>query len=316
MSESSQDRREFLKLMASGAVLAGLGSLPFRARASSSASGKVKLVILHTNDQHSHIEPFPANDPKYPGMGGFARRAAVINDIRKAENNVVLLDAGDIFQGSPYFNFFGGEPELKLMSEMGYDAATLGNHDFDNGLDGLAKVLPHAKFPFVSANYDFTDTPVSGKIQKYTIIHREGVRIGIFGLGVKLEGLVPKKAYGNTRYSDPFEKAAQTALLLKKEKKCDVIICLSHLGIDSDDNGPCDMTWAKQSKHIDVLIGGHSHRFIDPAYQWKNSDGEDIVIAQVGWGGIKLGRIDLIFDKKSGKKEVSTSMVKIFKNQV
>ncbi|MFH0894053.1 MAG: metallophosphatase [Bacteroidota bacterium] len=302
--------------MASGAVLAGLSSLPLRAMSASSTTDKIKLVILHTNDQHSHIEPFPANDPKFPGMGGFARRASIINDIRKAENNILLFDAGDIFQGTPYFNFFGGEPEFKLMSEMGYDAATLGNHDFDNGLDGLAKVLPNAKFPFVSSNYDFSETPVSGKIQKYVILHREGIRIGVFGLGVKLEGLVPKNAYGKTRYSDPIVKAAEMSLFLKKEKKCDVIICLSHMGVDSDNGGPCDITLAKQSKNIDIIIGGHSHRTLEPAYCWKNSDGEDIVIAQVGWGGVKLGRIDLLFDKKSKKKETISSVVKIIKNQL
>ena len=154
-------RRDFISRVAGGAAALGLSSVPFDILARNEI---IKLTILHTNDVHSHIDPFPMNDPKYPGMGGVAQRAAIIDKIRAEEKNVLLLDSGDIFQGTPYFNLYGGELEMKLMSKMQYDASTVGNHDFDNGLDGLAKQLPHASFPFLCSNYDFTGMipPLSG----------------------------------------------------------------------------------------------------------------------------------------------------------
>ncbi len=262
----------------------------------------VKITILFTNDTHSRIESYPLNDSKNPGLGGYARRAALIKKIRNEEPNVMLFDAGDVFQGTPYFNFFGGALEFKLMSMMGYTAITLGNHDFDNGLEGLLKQLPNATFDIISSNYDFSETILKDKIQPYKIYNVAGVKVGVFGLGIELQGLVSALNYGKTRYLNPEEKAAEMAYLLKKEKKCDLIICLSHLGFSYQDNKVSDVKLAKQSKNIDIIIGGHTHTFMDKPYIFRNSDGKNIIIGQVGTGGVKLGRIDLYFSKKTGIK--------------
>src|SRR5687768_6026271 len=194
-------RREFLQLLTGGGALLGLGFLTSGFRPI--GKPKVKIVILHTNDVHSHLEPFPANDPKYPGLGGVERRSALIRDVRAKEKNVILLDAGDIFQGTPYFNMFGGEVEMKLMTAMGYDATAIGNHDFDGGLDNLAKQLKHADFPMLVANYDFTGTPMEGKTIPYKIFEHEGIKTGVFGLGIEMAGLVDSRLYGKTVYLDP-----------------------------------------------------------------------------------------------------------------
>jgi 5'-nucleotidase len=271
----------------------------------------VKLTILHTNDVHSHIDPFPHNDPKYPGMGGVAQRAAIIDKIRAEEKNVLLLDSGDIFQGTPYFNLYGGELELKLMSKMQYDATTIGNHDFDNGLDGLVKQFPHASFPFLCSNYDFSDTLMAGKTILYKIFLIDGIKIGIFGLGIELEGLVDKRLYGNTKYLNPVVKAAETAHLLKKEMKCDLVICLSHLGYKYKEEKISDVELAKQSLNIDLILGGHTHTFLDSPVKLRNRHGEEILICQVGWAGIKLGRVDYYFEISSRKKHATASTLKV-----
>jgi 5'-nucleotidase len=303
-----QSRREFLIRVAGGAAVLGLGTWPSRLMAEGEI---VKITILHTNDVHSHIEPFPDNHPRWPGMGGVARRAALITKIRAREKNVLLLDVGDIFQGTPYFNLYGGSLELKLMSEMGYDASTIGNHDFDNGMDGLVNQLPNATFPLLNANYDFTDTPLNNKISPYKIFMRDDVKIGVFGLGIELAGLVDKKLYGNTKYLDPVEKAANMAHLLKKEMKCDLVICLSHLGYKYQDKKISDEVLAKQSMNIDLILGGHTHTFLDEPVKYKNREGKEILVAQVGWAGVRLGRIDYYIEKKSGKKTSDCSSVKI-----
>jgi len=302
-------RREFIKTMIMGGALFGLSATPLRLFANKDL---VKITILHTNDTHSRIEPFPYSDLKYPGLGGFARRATLIKDIRKKEQNVLLFDAGDIFQGSPYFNYYGGELELKLMSEMGYDAATIGNHEFDNGLPGLIKQIPNATFPFVCSNYDFSKTILNGKTKPYLIFIKEDIKIGVFGLGIELKGLVDSKNYENTIFIDPYTKAAEYAHLLKKEMKCDIVICLSHLGYNSKDNQPCDYDMAKQSKNIDLIIGGHSHTLLKNPVKIYNSDDKIIYIGQVGWGGVYIGRFDIYIDKPTKKKFVETYTKKIF----
>jgi len=307
------DRREFIKMILAGGTLAGLGSLPLDALAKREM---VKITILHTNDTHSRIEPFPAEDPKYPGMGGFARRAALVKSIRSKEKNVLLFDAGDVFQGSPYFNYYGGEVEFKMMSDMGYTAGTLGNHEFDNGIEGLALQLPQATFPFICSNYDFSDTPLNGKTHPYKVFEIDGVKVGVFGLGIELQGLVLDWAYGKTRYLDPAAKAAEMAYLLKKELKCDLIICLSHLGFSYQSKKISDIAIAKQSKNIDIIIGGHSHTFLDKPVVFRNSDKKEIIIAQVGWGGVKLGRIDFFLQRGSKLKIASADTINIFNNQV
>lgn len=308
-------RRDFLrKSFIAGSGLAVFSSLPEYVWGAFAADDLIKLTILHTNDVHSRIDPFPDNSPKFAGLGGVARRAALIKKIRSEEKNVLLLDAGDIWQGTPYFNMYGGELEFKLMSEMQYDASTIGNHDFDNGLEGLVKQLPHAKFPFINCNYDFSDTPMNGKTIPYKIFYRDDLKIGVFGIGIELKGLVDKRMYGNTIYLDPLQKSAEMAHLLKKEMNCDMVICLSHLGDRYDDKKVSDMVLAKQSKNIDLIIGGHTHRFLDKPVVMVNSDGKEVLVAQVGWAGIKLGKIDFYFSRKKKRKFALGSSVKISDN--
>lgn len=276
-----------------GSGLIALNSFPFETLAGSTES---RLTILHTNDVHSRLEPFPADGGKYAGLGGVARRAKMIQQIRNEVSNVLLLDAGDIFQGTPYFNLYKGEPEIKLMSAMKYDAATMGNHDFDAGADGFAKQLIHANFPILTANYDFTQTPLEGKTQPFTIIKKGKIKIGIFGLGIELKGLVPDDAYGHTKYLEPIQMANSVAEKLKKREHCDMVICLSHLGYSYSFRKVSDMILAKETEHIDLIIGGHTHTFLDQPTVMKNKVGKEIVINQVGWAGIRLGRLDYSFD--------------------
>ena len=284
-------RRDFIQKTAASSVLLGLSGVSL---SSFSTIDTKKITILHTNDTHSHIDPFPADHPKNPNMGGAARRAAIIESIRKEEKNVLLLDAGDIFQGTPYFNYYGGELEFKLMSMMQYDLATMGNHDFDNGIDGFYAQLPNAKFDFVSANYDFKNTVLNDIVKPYKIIIKDGIKIGIFGLGVQLDGLVDKKLYKETVYNNPIEVAQDMTRILKEEKKCDLVICLSHLGFKYKDEPekPSDIVLAQKTKNIDLIIGGHTHTFLDKPVIEKNSEGKEVLINQVGCFGVNLGRID------------------------
>jgi 5'-nucleotidase len=284
-------RRDFIQKTAASSALLGLSGVSL---SSFSTIETKKITILHTNDTHSHIDPFPADHPKNPNMGGAARRAAIIESIRKEEKNVLLLDAGDIFQGTPYFNYYGGELEFKLMSMMQYDLATMGNHDFDNGIDGFYTQLPHAKFDFVSANYDFKNTVLNDIVKPYKIIFKDGIKIGIFGLGVQLDGLVDKKLYKETVYNNPIEVAQDMTRILKEEKKCDLVICLSHLGFKYKDEPekPSDIVLAQKTKNIDLIIGGHTHTFLDKPVIEKNSEGKEVLINQVGCFGVNLGRID------------------------
>ena len=263
-----------------------------------------KVTILHTNDTHSNIDPFPANHAKYPNRGGVARRFELIQKIRGEEENVVLLDAGDIFQGTPYFNKYGGVLEMKLMTELGYDAATMGNHDFDSGLNGFVAAQKFANFPFLCANYDFKNTEVEGQTQASTILNRGGIKIGIFGVGIELEGLVPDSKFGETRYIDPIDIANQQAINLK-EKGCDLIICLSHLGYEYPTAKLSDRVLAKKTKNIHLIIGGHTHTFLDKPTEELNSEGKIVLINQVGFAGLNLGRIDFEIETKVfSKKEV------------
>lgn len=296
-------RREFIKNTAASSALLTLTGLSL----SSFKSEDVKhITILHTNDVHSYIDPFPPNHPKNPNMGGVARRAAIIETIRKENPNVLLVDAGDIFQGTPYFNYYGGELEFKLMNMMGYEIATIGNHDFDNGIDGLLAQMPNANFDFVSSNYDFKNTVLDGHVKPYKITYVDGVKIGVFGLGVELQGLVDKKNCKETVYNDPIESATDMARILKHEQKCDMVICLSHIGFNYKDepNKVCDLILAKKTKDIDLIIGGHTHTFLDKPVIEKNLDGKDVLINQVGCYGLNLGRIDfyLTTDKQIASK--------------
>jgi 5'-nucleotidase len=266
-----------------------------------------KITILHTNDTHSNIDPFPVNHAKFPNKGGVAKRYEMIQKIREEEENVILLDAGDIFQGTPYFNMFGGVLEMKVMTAMGYDAATMGNHDFDGGLDGFLKAKEYAMFPFLCSNYDFSETILNGHTIKSTIIEKGNLKIGIFGVGVELKGLVPDAKYGATKYLDPIECANKEALKLKKDG-CDLIICLSHLGYQYDTDKVSDIQLARKTKNIHLIIGGHTHTFLEKPTEEKNLDGDLVLINQVGWGGIQLGRLDFSVEKRNFTRKESMSI--------
>ena len=301
-------RREFIQKTAATSALLGLGGLSL----SSFTSLETKhLTILHTNDVHSYIDPFPANHPKNPNMGGVARRAALIESIRAENSNVLLLDAGDIFQGTPYFNYYGGEIEFKLMSMMRYDIATIGNHDFDNGIEGLFAQLPNASFEFVSANYDFKNTVMNGHVKPYKIFNKSGIKVGVFGLGVGLEGLVDKKNCKETIYNDPLEIATDMSRILKQERKCDLVICLSHIGYKYKDepNKICDTILATKTRDIDLIIGGHTHTFLEKPTVLMNLDKKEVLVNQVGCYGVNLGRIDFYFDNDKSKSSIGKSII-------
>jgi len=292
------DRRRFIKKTGATTAFIGVGSLSLQAFKTPTTK---HITILHTNDSHSRIEAFPSNDKKFPKLGGFERRATLVSGIRSENPNTLLLDAGDIFQGTPYFNFFGGELEFKLMSLLQYDAATIGNHEFDNGLEGLLKQLPHAKFDFLSANYDFKNTVLDTHVKPYKVFVKDGLRIGVFGLGVELNGLVDKLLYKETLYNDPVAVAQDVSRILNEDEKCDLVICLSHLGYHYKKNKDkiSDLKLAKLTKGIDLIIGGHTHTFLKKPTIVKNIEGKNMLVNQVGWAGINLGRIDFYFDKKT-----------------
>lgn len=301
-------RRDFIKQTSASAALVSLGSVGLTSCIQTEK--QKKITVLHTNDVHSHIDPFGPEDGKNPNKGGVARRASLIDAIRLENPNTLLLDAGDIFQGTPYFNYYGGELEFKLMSKLKYDAATIGNHDFDNGVDGLYAQLPHAQFDFLSANYDFSNTVMDGHVKPYKVYEKDGIRIGVFGLGVHLEGLVSKKLYKETVYLDPLEISKDMSLILKEEEKCDLIICLSHVGYDYDGNPDfvSDLIIAKNSKDIDLIIGGHTHTFLPEPTVVTNSVGNKVLVNQVGCYGINLGRIDFYLDNNKNKMAKGTSL--------
>jgi 5'-nucleotidase len=302
-----ENRRKFIKQSVLGTAAISL----FPAQAFAGTSEFKQLTILHTNDMHSHIHPFESGRNK--GIGGMAQRATIIKKIRKEGNQVLLLDAGDIFQGTPYFNVYGGELEFKLMSEMSYDASTIGNHDFDNGLDGLIKQLPHAKFPFIVSNYDFSDTNMHNKYLKYKVFNKGGIKVGVFGIGIELEGLVPKNLYGNTLYQNPIEKANYYSDHLKNSLGCDLVICLSHLGFKYLNKKISDKVLASQTNNIDLIIGGHTHTFLNEPVIVENLDKKKVQIAQVGWAGINIGRIDYFFNQKLCVKKVEGNSICIKK---
>ncbi|VBB48062.1 Metallophosphoesterase [uncultured Paludibacter sp.] len=255
------------------------------------AGKTTKIVILHTNDTHSQVEPNKAD------MGGYVRRLGEINLIRNQEKNVLLFDAGDFSQGTPYFNFYNGRVEIQAMNMMHYDAATLGNHEFDNGMDTLAMVMKLAKFPFVNANYDGSNTVLKNLYKPYIIVKKDGVKIGIFGIGVKPEGLIFKKNYDGLIFENPVNKAIETSNYLRNTEKCDLVICLSHLGVEPSYGNFTDYDVAKASTNIDVIIGGHSHSILENNTE-NNATGKPVIIAQMGKSGLYLGRIDLTFEKK------------------
>jgi len=300
-------RRSFIQQTAATGAFIGLGGLTM----SFKENPRKHITILHTNDVHSHIEPFGPEDPKNPNMGGVARRATLVHQIRNENPNTLLLDAGDIFQGTPFFNFYGGELEFKLMSKLKYDAATLGNHDFDNGIDGLYSQLPNADFDFLISNYDFSDTVMNGHTSPYKVYMKDGVKIGIFGIGIELKGLVTDKLYKETKYLDPIEVTQDMTRILKEELKCDIVICLSHLGYEyKNEDKISDIKLARATENIDLIIGGHTHTFLERPTIETNKAGKKVLVNQVGCYGVYLGRIDFYLDNDNNieSKGVSISV--------
>jgi len=289
-------RRRFLKTAArTAAGAAGASLLPVRAFASRPAVDDIRLVILHTNDTHSRIDPFPEGSGRNEGQGGAARRATLIHRIRDQNAHVLLLDSGDIFQGTPYFNLFGGEIEMKVMSQMGYDVATIGNHDFDNGTEGLVRMLPHASFEFVSANYDITDSGLAARVKPYTIRELGGLKVGIFGLGIDFYRLVVADLHQGVSYSDPIGAARRTSEDLRQQG-CHLVICLSHLGYRYSSDRPSDTDLANLVPEVDLILGGHTHTFMDSPDIYRAGETGLTVVNQVGFAGIRLGRIDVTFE--------------------
>ena len=298
-------RRKFIKQTTASLALAGVGGLTFK-----SCETKPKhITILHTNDTHSQIEPFDPNHHKFANKGGVARRASLIQKVRNENPNTLLLDAGDIFQGTPYFNYFGGEIEFKLMSLLKYDAATMGNHDFDNSIEGFHHQLPNANFDFVCANYDFKNTILNTLVKPYKIFFKDGIKIGVFGLGIELHNLVSPELFKETTYLDPIEITKDITRELKENENCDLIICLSHLGYHyKNTQKVSDLKLAAATKDIDLIIGGHTHTFLPKPTLVKNVNNETVIVNQVGAYGVNLGRIDFYFDNQSNK-EISNKTI-------
>lgn len=313
MKESkSYSRKEFFRTVTALGTIAAVGtSTELFAKPRPSKTGEIKLSILHTNDVHSRIDPFPMDGTSLQGLGGAARRMALIKEIRRQEDNVLLLDAGDMFQGTPYFNLFGGKLELDIMSKMSYDAGTFGNHEFDNGIDGLLKYFDHAKFPFLTANYDLSDTALKGKTKDYIVLERQGVKIGVFGLCIDPEGLVDPTNHRGLKYLDPIATANRIVPILRRQMGCDLVLCLSHLGYRYEGNQVSDLVLARETSGIDLIIGGHTHTFLDKPTEVKNKSGAITLVNQTGRSGVNLGRVDFYIDPKTRQKRYAANTYKI-----
>ncbi|MDI6400885.1 metallophosphatase [Balneolaceae bacterium ANBcel3] len=300
------DRRTFLKHSSLLGAGAGLGLLtPFSSLGSGSLS---RVTILHTNDTHARIEPFPDSAPQYAGLGGVARRAALIKKLRAEHPQSLLLDAGDIFQGTPYFNKYHGALDLEVMTKMGYDASTIGNHEFDNGVDGFEAVMDKARFPFVISNYDFGTTRMGLRMQNFILRQIGEIRVGIFGLGIAFDNLVLPHLHKGVTWLDPFQVSADMVARLRGYHQCDMVICLSHLGYRySDPERISDQRIANEVDGIDLIIGGHTHTFMEEPEAVEKENGSRTWISQVGFAGIVLGQMDFFFDRSKSVLAVQGS---------
>lgn len=282
-------KRIFLSLL-----LAGMLWCP------AAAQQAIELNLLHTSDTHSRIEPLsPQAADANAGMGGVVRRATLVKDFRTGHPGTLLFDCGDISQGTPYYNLFKGELEVKMMNLMHYDAMAIGNHEFDFGLDNMARLFRMADFPVVCANYDVTGTVLEGLVKPYVVIERDGLKIGVFGLGPKLEGLVASANCEGIGFRNPFEAAQQTADLLRDRLGCDLVVCLSHLGISNEDpEGFDDLRLIARTRHIDVVLGGHSHTFMEKPRLLPNADGHEIPLLHSGKNGVYVGHLKVTLQSR------------------
>ena len=279
------------------------------------AAGETLITILHTNDTHSQIDPIPDSDKQNGGKGGVARRATLVKQVREQNPNTLLIDAGDVFQGTPYFNFYKGEVEYKSMSLIGYDVGTLGNHDFDNGVDALAAAMKFANFEFVSTNYDVRGTPLESRVKPYAVRTFGGVRVGLFGLGISPDNLITPENFKGVKYLDPVRMARGAVRLLRDQEKCQLVVCMSHLGYYPNPKGDQvgDTQLAAQVGGIDFIASGHTHTFMEKPVLQKNPDGKDTIIFQVGKSGIYVGRVD--FKLKDGKVVASAGRLLDLRDQ-
>jgi 5'-nucleotidase len=305
------NRRNFIRNTA--AVAAGLSFNKYSAAGYFSEAGVEKVTILYTNDTHSRIEPFPSNDPQFAGMGGMAARACLVSGIRKTSEHVLLLDAGDIFQGTAYFNYYGGEVDYRLMSMVGYDATTFGNHDFDLGCENILRQMQHARFDFINCNYDLSDTALSQnkKIVPFRVYKKGRITIGVTGVGIDLTNLVATKNVKGILYKDPVEPLNKIAAILKRELKCNYVICLSHLGYQYAEKKMSDVVLASLTSDVDLIIGGHTHTFLEKPVPVKNASGREVLITQAGWGGVWLGQCDICFSENNINMIQSNSNLRI-----
>ena len=295
------NRRGFIRNISIGAAGAGLGLSSFDVFA---AGNFITVSFLHTNDLHCHIEPFIANSSDGEPEGGLARISGLVKKVRAENPNTLLFDAGDMFQGTPYYNYYKGELILKLMTEIGYDAGAIGNHEFDDGMENILKYLPHAGFPIINSNYDFSETILAGQFPRYKIFKKSGIKIGVYGLGIELRGLVSDNNFGKTIYNDPLKTAIEMETFLKNEKNCDLVVCLSHLGFNYRDEKVSDHVIAAETSMTDLIIGGHTHTYVEKPVETKNKAGKQVIINQSSWGGLVLGRVDFVFEKTKKKNQV------------
>jgi len=279
-------------------ILGLVAGLLYIMQVDAQTTNKVTISVLHTNDTHSRIEQLSKSDKRYPNRAGYANRSAIIHKIRAEQPNVLLVDAGDFFQGTPYFNFYMGTLEVALMNKLGYKAVTLGNHEFDLGVDHLAKKLKKAKFSVVNCNYDVSKTALRKIVKPWIVVTIAGVKIGITGVGVNPEGLITPENFNGIVYHDPIIAVNSTAKMLKIDKKCDYVVCLSHLGYQQAEGVPSDVELAKRGMDIDLIIGGHTHTLLEHPDSLINSCGKLVYVTQCGSMGVSLGRMDVEFQRK------------------
>lgn len=284
------ERREFISSLGAAGVLAGL---PLRGQAVATEPAAGRITLLHTNDTHSRIEPFGPGNGSLSGKGGMARRATLVRQLRKQLGNVLLLDAGDTFQGTPYFNRYKGHLDYKLMSMIGYDAGTLGNHDFDNGVVSLLEAMQDARFDFVNCNFDCKGAPdLEKRLRPYVVKELPGIRVGLTGVGVQFKGLVAPNNHQGVAWVDP-EKALKPIIdHLRNVEKVDLVVLISHLGYNMSGDAIDDLTLPRLVPGVDVIIGGHTHTFLTEPTRVSQALGETLVF-QVGFAGVNLGRMDL-----------------------
>lgn len=266
----------------------------------------LSITILYTNDTHSRLDPFPSNAREFAGLGGIAKRSSLVNQIRAEEKNILLLDAGDVFRGTPWFEVYGGKVDFELMSEMGYDAMAIGNHEFDLGLDGFAEAAKFASFPFLAANYSSRNTPLNPFVKRQIIKEFDGFKVGIFGIGMQFKDIVDPENHKGVRYRDPVTISKNVLKSLKDFHRCDYVICLSHLGYRHEGNQMDDVKLAQAVPGIDLIVGGHTHTFLDEPVSIENPDGSHTLVTQMGHSGVRLGRIDLRISDQSEKPVISS----------